>query len=144
MTYLTPERSFKRKVQEAILTIGLEQKLSKQEILARYLNTAYFGAGVYGVDAAAKRYFGKPAKDLALAEAAMLAGLLRAPSALSPIRNLDGARERANLVLEGMVEMGAVSPEQADAARKSPATLRIPPESPPPEPIISSTCSAAM
>jgi penicillin-binding protein 1A len=130
MTYLTPERSFKRKVQEAILTIGLEQKLSKQEILARYLNTAYFGAGVYGVDAAAKRYFGKPAKDLALAEAAMLAGLLRAPSALSPIRNLDGARERANLVLEGMVEMGAVSPEQADAARKSPATLRIPPESP--------------
>jgi 1A family penicillin-binding protein len=131
MTYLTPERTFKRKVQEAILTIWLEQKLSKQEILARYLNTAYFGAGVYGVDAAAKRYFGKPAKEVSAAEAAMLAGLVRAPSALSPSRNLDGARQRANLVLDAMVDTGALSREEADAARQVPTTLRIPPENPP-------------
>src|SRR5262249_45344850 len=93
--------------------------------------TAYFGAGVYGADAAAKRYFGKTAKELSWAEAAMLAGLVRAPSALSPSRNLDGARQRATLVLDAMVETGAISPEEADTARQQPATLRIPPESPP-------------
>jgi 1A family penicillin-binding protein len=131
MTYLTPERTVRRKVQEAILTLWLEQKLSKQEILSRYLNTAYFGAGVYGVDAAAKRYFGKTAKEISLAEAAMLAGLVRAPSALSPNRNLDGARQRAGLVLDAMVETGAVSAEEADTARRQPAALRIPPDSPP-------------
>src|SRR6516225_4944042 len=78
MTYLSPERTIKRKVQEAILALW------KEEFLSRYLNTAYFGAGVYGVDAAAKRYFGKTAKELSLSEAAMLAGLVRAPSALLP------------------------------------------------------------
>jgi 1A family penicillin-binding protein len=131
LIYLAPERTLKRKVQEAVLTIWLEQKLSKQEILARYLNTAYFGAGVYGVDAAAKRYFGKTAKELSLSEAAMLAGLVRAPSALSPSRNLDGARQRASLVLDAMIETGAISREEADTARQQPASLRIPPESPP-------------
>jgi penicillin-binding protein 1A len=131
MTYLMPERTFRRKVQEAMLTIWLERKLTKREILVRYLNTAYFGAGVYGADAAARRYFSKTAKDLSLAEAAMLAGLVRAPSALSPSRNLDGARQRANLVLDAMVETDAVSREEAQTARERPATLRIPPESPP-------------
>ena len=130
LMYLAPERTLKRKVQEAVLTIWLEQKLSKQEILAGYLNTAYFGAGVYGVDAAAKRYFGRTAKELSLSEAAMLAGLVRAPSALSPSRNLDGARQRASLVLDAMVQTGAISGEEADNARQQPATLRIPPESP--------------
>ena len=90
-----PERTIKRKVQEAILTYWMEQQLAKEEILSRYLNTAYFGAGVYGVDAAAKRYFGKTAKELSLSEAAMLAGLVRAPSALAPTRNLEGAQQRA-------------------------------------------------
>src|SRR5262249_52042287 len=94
MTYLSPERSIKRKVQEAILALWMERQLGKEEILSRYLNTAYFGAGVYGVDAAAKRYFGKAAKELSLSEAAMLAGLVRAPSALAPTRNLEGARQR--------------------------------------------------
>jgi 1A family penicillin-binding protein len=131
MMYLTPERSLKRKVQEAMLAIWLEHQLSKDEILVRYLNTAYFGAGVYGVDAAAKRYFGKAAKDLSLSEAAMLAGLVRAPSALAPTRNLDGARERAELVLDAMVETGALPREQADAAKRQPATLRLPPDTPP-------------
>jgi penicillin-binding protein 1A len=131
MTYLSPERSIKRKVQEAILALWMERQLGKEEILSRYLNTAYFGAGVYGVDAAAKRYFGKAAKELSLSEAAMLAGLVRAPSALAPTRNLEGARRRAALVLKAMVETGAISPQQADAARREPATLRVPPDNPP-------------
>src|SRR5262249_16967348 len=129
MTYLSPERTIRRKVQEAILALWMERKLGKEEILSRYLNTAYFGAGVYGVDAAAKRYFGKAAKELSLSEAAMLAGLVRAPSALAPTRNLEGARQRASVVLDAMVETGAISREQADAARKQPATLRVPPDS---------------
>jgi penicillin-binding protein 1A len=131
MTYLSQERTIKRKVQEAILTYWIEHQLPKQEILTRYLNTAYFGAGVYGVDAAARRYFGRTAKELSLGESAMLAGLVRAPSALAPTRNLEGARQRAGLVLDAMVETGAISREQADAARQQPATLRVPPDNPP-------------
>jgi 1A family penicillin-binding protein len=131
MMYLSPERSFKRKVQEAVLTVWLERQLDKREILTRYLNTAYFGAGVYGVDAAAKRYFGKAAKELSIAEAAMLAGLVRAPSALAPNRNLEGAQARASLVLDAMVEIGAISADEANAARKQPARLRVPPDNPP-------------
>jgi penicillin-binding protein 1A len=131
MTYLSPERTIKRKVQEAILALWMERRLGKEEILSRYLNTAYFGAGVYGVDAAAKRYFGKTAKELSLSEAAMLAGLVRAPSALAPTRHLEEARQRAALVLNAMVGTGAISRRQADAARQHPATLRVPPENPP-------------
>jgi penicillin-binding protein 1A len=131
MTYLSPERTLKRKVQEAMLALWLEHQLSKEEILVRYLNTAYFGAGVYGVDAAAKRYFGKTAKELSLGEAAMLAGLVRAPSALAPHRNLERARVRAEHVLAAMVQTGAIPREQADAARRQPAALRVPPETPP-------------
>jgi 1A family penicillin-binding protein len=128
--YLSPERTFRRKVQEALLTIWLEHRLSKEEILTRYLNTAYFGAGVYGADAAAKRYFGKPARELSLSEAAMLAGLVRAPSSLAPTRNLEGARARAALVLDAMVACGTLSPEQGAVARGNPATLRVPPDNP--------------
>ena len=131
MTYLSQERTIKRKIQEAFLTYWIERQFSKQEILTRYLNTAYFGAGVYGVDAAAKRYFGKTAKELSLSEAAMLAGLVRAPSSLAPTRNLEGARQRAGLVLDAMVETGAIGREQADAARRHPATLHVPPDNPP-------------
>ncbi|TMJ26072.1 MAG: penicillin-binding protein, partial [Alphaproteobacteria bacterium] len=131
MMYLSPERTLKRKVQEAVLTLWIEHRLGKAEILTRYLNTAYFGAGVYGVDAAAKRYFGKRAKELSLPEAAMLAGLVRAPSTLAPNRNLDGALARASLVLDAMVETRAISAEQAEAARRQPPRLRVPPENPP-------------
>src|SRR6201985_3914421 len=123
MTYLSPERTIKRKGQEAIVTIWMERMAGKSEIPSRYLNTAYFGAGVYGVDAAAKRYFGKTAKELSLSEAAMLAGLVRAPSTLAPTRNLEGARQRAALVLKAMVETGAISREQAEAARRQPVSL---------------------
>src|SRR6266566_1473259 len=131
MTYLSPERTIKRKVQEAVLARWMERQLGKEEILSRYLNTAYFGAGVYGVDAAAKRYFGKTAKELSLGEAAMLAGLVRAPSTLAPTRHLEGARQRAGLVLNAMVGTGAISRQQADAARRQPVSLRVPPDNPP-------------
>jgi 1A family penicillin-binding protein len=129
--YLSPERTLKRKVQEAALAVWLELRLSKKEILARYLNTAYFGDGAYGVDAAAKSYFGKDAQDLSLTEAAMLAGLLKAPSGLAPNRNFAGAQQRADIVLDAMVQNGAVSQQQANAARQQPAVLRPPPEAPP-------------
>ena len=108
MSYLSPERSLRRKVQEVILALWLETRLSKDQILARYLNTAYFGAGAYGIDAAAQRYFGKKAGALNLAESAMLAGLIRSPTQLAPTRNLDAARRRADTVLEAMVAAGHI------------------------------------
>jgi 1A family penicillin-binding protein len=131
LMFLSPEQTLRRKVQEAVLSLWLEHQLSKEEILLRYLNTAYFGSGAYGVDAAAQRYFTKPTKDLSLAEAAMLAGLVRAPSQLAPTRNLGGAKERADTVLQAMVETGAITAEQAEAARAEPVNLRTPPETPP-------------
>ena len=131
LTYLSPERTIRRKVQEIMLAVWLETRLDKQEILARYLNAAYFGAGAYGVDAAAKRYFGKDAQSLGLAESAMLAGLIRAPSALSPIRDPDAARQRADTVLQAMVEAGFINQSQAAEARAHPARLAVPPETEP-------------
>ncbi|HZU89529.1 MAG TPA: transglycosylase domain-containing protein, partial [Stellaceae bacterium] len=126
MTYLSPKRTILRKVQEALLAIWLEHRLSKTEILARYVNTAYYGAGAYGVDAAAERYFDKHAQALDLAEAAMLAGLVNAPSELAPTINLAGARERADAVLNAMLQQGYISPAQAKAARAHPATPVVP------------------
>jgi 1A family penicillin-binding protein len=131
LTYLSQERSLRRKVQEAAIAIWLEARTTKDDILAAYLNAAYFGGGAYGADAASRRYFGKPAKELDLPEAAMLAGLVRAPSQLAPHRNLAGARQRAELVLGAMVETGAIKPDQADAARKNPASVWEPPQAPP-------------
>jgi penicillin-binding protein 1A len=131
LTYLSPERTIRRKVQEVMLAVWLESRLDKKEILTRYLNSAYFGAGAYGVDAAAKRYFGKDARSLDLAEAAMLAGLVRAPSALSPVRDLDAARQRAETVLQAMVEAGFIGQSEAAQARAHPAQLAVPPETEP-------------
>ena len=98
--------------------------LSKNEILARYLNTAYFGDGAYGADSAAQRYFGKNATELSLSEAAMLAGLIKAPSELDPSRNLEPAQQRAGVVLDAMVKSGAITRQQADTAKAQPAVLR--------------------
>jgi penicillin-binding protein 1A len=123
--YLSPGRTLKRKVQEATLAEWLELRLTKNQILARYLNTAYFGNGAYGADSAALRYFSKSAEQLSLNEAAMLAGLIRAPSELEPDRNPARARERAGVVLDAMVKNGAITPQQADAARQRPATLHV-------------------
>ncbi|MBE9607300.1 PBP1A family penicillin-binding protein [Acetobacteraceae bacterium H6797] len=131
LTWLSQERSLTRKLQEAMLAFWLEQRLSKEEILARYLNAAYFGGGALGADAAARRYFGKAANQLTLAEAATLAGLLRAPSALAPNRNREGARERAGLVLGAMQETGAATPEAVAEAKQADLTLRAPPETEP-------------
>ena len=129
--YLSPNRSVRRKVQEAALAIWLEHRFSKNEILARYLNTTYFGDGAYGVDLAALRYFGKNAQDLSLNEAAMLAGLIKAPSELAPNRNLVRTQARAGVVLNAMVGTGAITRQQADAAQAQPAVLRRRAESPP-------------
>ncbi len=128
LMFLSPERSLRRKVQEALLALWLDARLGKDEVLARYLNTAYFGAGAYGADAAARRYFGRSAADLDLAQAAMLAGLIRAPSHLAPTRNIEGARRRAELVLQAMQDAGYIDDAQAAEARAHPANLAVPPE----------------
>jgi penicillin-binding protein 1A len=129
--YLSPDRTLKRKVQEAALAMWLNLHFSKNQILARYLNTAYFGDSAYGADSAALRYFDKSAQQLTLPEAAMLAGLIRSPSQLEPDRNLAGAQARAGVVLDAMVENGAITQQQADAARQQPAMLHGISDSPP-------------
>lgn len=127
---LSPDRTARRKVQEALIAFWLEHHLTKSQILARYLDTAYFGAGAYGADAAAERYFGKSARDLTVAEAAMIAGLVRAPSQLAPHRNLQGAQARAKLVVEAMAASGAITAAQASEAIAHPAVLKVEPETP--------------
>lgn len=122
-SFLTPEKTLLRKLQEALLALWIETRLSKQEILERYLDTIYLGAGAYGVDAASRRYFGKPAESVTLAEAALLAALAPAPSRLAPTRNLGAAQERAELVLDAMVAEGFIDAEQAAEAKTNPAEL---------------------
>ena len=112
--FLTPDRTFGRKVQELILAFWLEAKYSKAEILELYLNRVYFGAGATGVDAAARRYFGKSAKYVSIGEAALLAGLLKAPSKYSPARNPKLAQDRAQTVLAAMQHEGYVKPGHID------------------------------
>jgi penicillin-binding protein 1A len=102
--FLTQERTISRKAQEAVLALWLEHKFSKAQILELYLNRVYFGAGAYGVEGASQRYFGKSARHLTLAEAAMLAGLVQSPSRLAPNHNPDGAERRARVVLTDMAE----------------------------------------
>jgi penicillin-binding protein 1A len=114
--FLTDEISLSRKFEEALLAIEIERFYTKDEILDRYLNIIYLGAGAYGVDAAAHTYFGRSVDKLTLAQAAMLAGVVAAPSVYSPFANLDLARARQRHVLDRMVESGYVTAEQADAA----------------------------
>ncbi|MBE7182928.1 MAG: penicillin-binding protein [Methylobacterium mesophilicum] len=119
--FLKPDRTIGRKVQEALLALWLEQQHSKDEILEMYLNRVYFGSGAYGVEAASRRYFNKSARDVTLGEAAMLAGLLKAPSRLSPARDPKAAEERAQVVLGAMREEGMVSDRQLASAMSAPA-----------------------
>ena len=107
--FLSHERTIKRKIQEAMLALWLEWHLSKDEILSAYLNRVYLGSGVYGVDAASKLYFGKKIQDINLREAAVLAGLLKAPSRYSPLSNPDLALDRSDVVLEAMVDAGYIT-----------------------------------
>ncbi|WP_424659161.1 transglycosylase domain-containing protein [Desulfofundulus sp.] len=117
LSFLSQERTFKRKIQQVILALILERHYTKDEILEMYLNKVYFGEGAYGIQSAAETYFNKPARDLTLSEGALLAGLVQAPSAYDPFLNPEGATRRRNLVLENMARYGFITPEQAAQAR---------------------------
>ena len=120
--FLSNERTIERKVNEAFLALWLETRLSKNDILKLYLDRAYMGGGTFGVDAAAQYYFGKSARDVNLAEAAMLAGLFKAPTKYAPHINLPAARARANVVLDNLVDAGFMTEGQVFGARRNPAT----------------------
>jgi penicillin-binding protein 1A len=120
--FLTNERSVERKIKEAYLALWLEHHLTKREILKLYLDRAYMGGGAFGVQAAAQFYFGKSARDIDLAQSAMLAGLFKAPTKYSPDVNLPAARARANDVLSNLVDAGFMTEGQVYAARRNPAT----------------------
>ncbi len=120
--FLKPERTIERKVQEVLLAMWLEHKYSKDQILEMYLNRVYFGSGAYGVEAASRRYFDKPARDVSLSQAALLAGLLKAPSRLSPARDPKAATERGQLVLAAMREQGMINDTEMASAIANPPT----------------------
>ena len=120
--FLSPERTLERKVQEVLLSVWLEHKFTKDQILEMYLNRVYFGSGSYGVEAASRRYFNKPARDVTLAEAALLAGLLKAPSRLSPAHDPKAAEARAQVVLGAMSDAGYVTDSEIATALTKPPT----------------------
>src|SRR5438105_7975889 len=121
--FLTNNRSFARKIKEGILALALERKFSKDQILELYLNRVYFGGGAYGIDAASRKFFGHGADHLSLGEAAIIAGLVKAPSNYSPTADIEAARSRSGVVLQTMAKNGFISPEVAAAA--NPAEVRI-------------------
>jgi len=121
--FLTNNRSFVRKLKEAILALALERKFSKNQILELYLNRVYFGGGAYGIDAASRKFFGHSADHLSLGEAAIIAGLVKAPSNYSPTADIEAARTRSAVVLQTMAKNGFIT--EADAAAVDPATVRI-------------------
>jgi penicillin-binding protein 1A len=123
--FLSNQKTYGRKIREAILALMIDARLSKEQVLELYLNRIYLSAGVYGVETMSRHLFGKPAKQLSLAESALIAGLARSPSGLSPWTNLDGAVERSHVVLARMREEGFITPAQEEAARR--ARLRIRP-----------------
>jgi len=120
--FLSNERTIDRKIKEAFLALWLESRLTKNEILKLYLDRAYMGGGAFGVDAAAQYYFNKSARDVDLSEAAMLAGLFKAPTKFSPNINLPAARARANVVLDNLVDTGFMTEGQVFGSRRHPAT----------------------
>jgi len=126
-TYLSPEKTLQRKYAEAMLSLALEQRLSKQDILALYCNEVYLGqrgvVGVRGVKEAAEIFFGKELRDLSLAEAATLAGMIQSPARYSPLRNPEAAQERRNVVLAAMLENGKITREQEEAASAEPVRV---------------------
>jgi penicillin-binding protein 1A len=122
--FLSPDRTMARKLEEAIYAIWLERRFTKDEILELYLNRVYFGGGTYGVEAAARRYFGRSARSVTLTQAALLAGLLKAPSRYAPTRSVELATTRVDVVLDNMVEAGFLSSAEAEAAAGEPLRLR--------------------
>ncbi|MFQ8431020.1 transglycosylase domain-containing protein [Amaricoccus sp. W119] len=123
LLYFDNSRTLERKIKEIPAAIALDLKFSKEEILSIYLNRAYLGAGATGFEAASQRYFGKSARDVTPSEAAMLAGLLRAPSRFAPTHNLNAAQERAGVIVGLMEDQGYLTTAQAEAARARPAVL---------------------
>ena len=121
--FLTNNRSFMRKIKEAILAMALERKFSKDQVLELYLNRVYFGGGAYGIDAASRKFFGHGADHLSLGEAAIIAGLVKAPSNYSPSADVEAARARSGVVLQTMVRNGFITAETAAAV--NPAQVRI-------------------
>ncbi len=123
--FLTPERTLTRKIQEALLALWLEREFTKDQLLEIYLNRVYLGAGTYGVDAAAHRYFDKSARQVTLYEAAVIAGLLKAPTRFSPARDREQAAKRAEQVLANMLDAGYISDAQAKMAERQKAELAV-------------------
>ena len=121
--FLTPDRSFVRKVREGIIALALERKFSKNQILEIYLNRVYFGGGAYGIDAASNTFFGHDATSMSIGEAAIIAGLVKAPSNYSPTADVQAARDRADVVLDVMVRGGFLSAQEAASA--DPAEIRL-------------------
>ncbi|WP_448501195.1 transglycosylase domain-containing protein [Sphingomonas sp.] len=121
--FLSSDRTFGRKAQEVMIAFWLEAWLTKDEILSRYLSNVYFGDNAYGLDAAARHYFSRPPEELTPGQAAMLAGLVKAPSRLAPTKNLQGARDRQALVVAAMAETGVLS--EAEARNIAPVRLRV-------------------
>jgi len=121
--FLTNNRNFVRKIKEGILALALERKFSKDQILELYLNRVYFGGGAYGIDAASRRFFGHGADHLSLGEAAIIAGLVKAPSNYSPTADVEAARDRSSVVLQTMVRNGFITPDAA--AGVDPAKIRV-------------------
>lgn len=121
--FLKPERTLKRKMQEVVLALWLEKNYSKDEIIELYLNRVYFGSGAYGIDAAARRYYNKSARTLTIAEAAVMAGVLKSPTNYSPKNNPDRAEQRAQIVLMAMHREGFITESEAANALASPAAI---------------------
>jgi len=121
--FLSADQNMKRKIQELMLAVWLEHKFTKKQILALYLNRVYFGAGAYGIEAAAQRYFNKPAKDLTVGEAAMLAGLMKAPNSYSPLSDKERAAKRATIVLNEMLDAKVITQDQYNDATAHPITV---------------------
>lgn len=126
LVYTGDERTFSRKIREAMLAVKLSHVLTKDEILERYLNTVYFGQGAYGVQAAAETYWGKPASELTVPQSALLAGIITAPSAYDPYQNPQAARARRNLVLQDMAAQGYITGPQAARYQRAKFGLRKP------------------
>jgi penicillin-binding protein 1A len=121
--FLTPERTLRRKVHEAFWSLWIEARISKQEILKLYLDRSYLGGGNYGVEAAAQFYFGKSVRDINMSEAAILAGLFKAPTSYAPHQNPDAARARANVVLYRMLDAGFITQGELLQAKRTPAVI---------------------
>ena len=123
--FLTPERTIRRKIQESMLSLWLERRFTKAQLLAIYLNRVYLGAGTYGVEAAAAKYFGKSARNLGLYESALIAGLLKAPSRFAPTHNPELSERRTAQVLVNMAAAGFLTPDQVENAKHTKPKLKI-------------------